>query len=170
MMQKEQQPVMNEVQEEHCHTFCNNEFIIKEMKEGDVGRILEIEQRSFITPWTKKMIDETLSSSISTGFIIEGGNILLGYIMLYSVLNEAHILNIATNPDYRRKGYATQLVRHIIEYCGKRGISDFFLEVRDSNIKAIKLYRMFGFEVVGKRKGYYTDTHEDALLMQLSLH
>jgi len=161
---------MDEGRKEHCYATCNNESVISEMKESDIERILAIEKRSFITPWTKKMINETLSSPISISFIIEESNTLLGYIMLYSVLNEAHILNLATNPDYRRKGYASQLVRHIIEYCVKRGISDFFLEVRDSNIKAIKLYRMFGFEVVGKRKGYYTDTHEDALVMQLSLY
>ncbi|MCX5813084.1 MAG: ribosomal protein S18-alanine N-acetyltransferase [Proteobacteria bacterium] len=170
IMHEGQQPLTDEGQEEHRYASCNNELVISKMQKGDIEKILEIEKRSFITPWTKKMLNETLSSPISISLVIKESKLLLGYIMLYSVLNEAHILNLATNPDYRRRGYASRLIRHTIEYCEKRDISEFFLEVRDSNIKAKKLYRMFGFEVIGKRKGYYTDTHEDALVMQLSLH
>ncbi len=165
-----QQTATDEGREKYYYTSGNNELVISRMKEGHIVKVLEIEKRSFITPWTKKMINETLSSSISISFIIEESSLLLGYIMLYSVLDEAHILNLAIDPDYRGRGYAAQLIRHITEYCGKRGISDFYLEVRDSNVKAINLYRMFGFKVIGKRKGYYTDTHEDALVMHLSLH
>jgi len=169
-MHETQQTVKDEEQEKYYYASGNNELVISKMKEEHIEKVLEIEKRSFITPWTKKMINETLSSTISTNFVIEENNLLLGYIMLYSVLDEAHILNIAVNPDYRRRGCASQLVRHVTEYCGKKGISDFYLEVRDSNTKAINLYGMFGFKVIGKRKGYYTDTHEDALVMQLSLH
>jgi [ribosomal protein S18]-alanine N-acetyltransferase len=169
-MREVQQIAMDEGREKYYYASNNNELFISKMKEEHIEKVLEIEKRSFITPWTKKMINETLSSSISMSFVIEETSLFLGYIMLYSVLDEAHILNLAINPDYRGRGYASQLIRHVTGYCGKMGISDFFLEVRDSNIKAINLYRMFGFKVIGKRKGYYTDTHEDALVMQLSLH
>jgi [ribosomal protein S18]-alanine N-acetyltransferase len=169
-MREVQHIVMDEGREKFYYTFNNNELFISKMKEEHIEKVLEIEKRSFITPWTKKMINETLSSSISMSFVIEETSLFLGYIMLYSVLDEAHILNLAINPDYRGRGYASQLIRHVTGYYGKMGISNFFLEVRDSNIKAINLYRMFGFKVIGKRKGYYTDTHEDALVMQLSLH
>jgi [ribosomal protein S18]-alanine N-acetyltransferase len=163
------QTAANAGQEKRYNSSSNNELIISKMKESHIGKILDIEKRSFITPWTKRMVNETLNSPISVSFVIEESKLLLGYIMLYSVLDEAHILNLAINPDYRRRGYASKLIRYIIEYCGERGISDFFLEVRNSNSKAINLYRMFGFKVIGTRKGYYTDTHEDALVMQLSL-
>ena len=169
VVQAGQQPVTDREQEEKCNASCSNESVISIMKESNIEKILEIEKRSFITPWTKKMVNETLASPVSIGFVIEENIFLLGYIMLYSVLNEAHILNLATNPDHRRKGYASRLIRHTIEYCKKRDISEFFLEVRNSNITAINLYRMFDFKIIGKRKGYYTDTHEDALVMQLSL-
>jgi [ribosomal protein S18]-alanine N-acetyltransferase len=168
--QEAQQTAIDEGQEKYSYASGNNKLVISKMEEGDIKKVLEIERRSFITPWTKRMINETLSSPISISFVIEENDLLLGYIMLYSVLDEAHVLNLAINPDYRGRGYASELIRHVTEYYRKRGISDFFLEVRDSNTKAINLYRMFGFKVIGKRKGYYTDTHEDALVMQLSLY
>jgi [ribosomal protein S18]-alanine N-acetyltransferase len=170
MIYEGRQILTKEEQEINSYDSSYRKLVINKMKKEDIKKVLEIEKRSFVTPWTKKMLHETLSSPISASFIIEKNDLLLGYIMLYSVLDEAHILNLAINPDCRGRGYASQLIRYIIEYCVKKGISDFFLEVRDSNIKAINLYRMFGFEVIGKRKGYYTDTHEDALVMQLSLH
>ncbi len=151
--------------------FCHPDgaSVIHEMKEKDVEKILKIEKQSFTTPWTDEMITETLLSPLYKGFVIEENNVLLGYIMLYSVLDEVHILNLAVDPDCRGRGYASQLIHYIIEHYSKRGVSYFFLEVRDSNIRAIKLYKMLGFEIKGKRKGYYTDTDEDALLMELSL-
>ncbi|MCX5807429.1 MAG: ribosomal protein S18-alanine N-acetyltransferase [Proteobacteria bacterium] len=169
MINEGRQILKDEEQDKYSYDSCSRELMIGKMKDSDIKNVLDIEKRSFITPWTKKMLYETLSSPISASFVIETNDLLLGYIMLYYVLDEAHILNLAINPDYRGRGYASQLIRHIIEYCAKKGISDFFLEVRDGNIKAINLYKMFGFKVIGKRKKYYTDTHEDALVMQLSL-
>lgn len=151
--------------------FCHPDetFAIHEMKEKDIEKILKIEKQSFITPWTDKMIKETILSPLYTGFVIEENNVLLGYIMLYSVLDEVHILSLDVDPDYRGRGFASHLIHYIIEHYGKSGVSYFFLEVRDSNIRAIKLYKILGFEITGKRKGYYTDTNEDALLMELKL-
>jgi ribosomal-protein-alanine N-acetyltransferase len=143
---------------------------IREVTEGDIGNILEIEKRSFVSPWTQGMFEEALSSPISTNFIMEADRNLLGYIMLYAVADEAHILNLATHPDHRREGSASKLIGHTLDYCVRIGVSDFFLEVRESNHGAKNLYRKLGFEVIGRRKRYYTETNEDALVMQLSLH
>jgi [ribosomal protein S18]-alanine N-acetyltransferase len=142
---------------------------IREMTEEDIGSILEIEKKSFVAPWTKGMFKEALLSPISTSFVMEEEGRLLGYIMLYSVADEAHILNLATHPDRRRQGYISMLIRYTLDYCAKNGVSDFFLEVRESNHGAQNLYRKLGFEVIGRRKRYYTETNEDALVMQLSL-
>lgn len=143
---------------------------IRAMAGGDIDRILEIERRSFVSPWTRGMFRETISSPISTSFIVETNIHLLGYIMLYSLGGEAHILNLAVHPDHRRKGYASWLVGYTIDYCKNMGVYDFFLEVRESNSNAQGLYRKYGFEFIGRRKRYYTETNEDALVMQLSLH
>jgi len=140
------------------------------MTEKDIENILEIEKRSFVAPWTRGMFKEAIFSPISTNFVMEGDGHLLGYIMLYSVADEAHILNLATHPDQRRKGNASRLIRYTLDYCAGRGVSDFFLEVRESNHAAKDLYGKYGFKVIGRRRKYYTETNEDALVMQLSVH
>ena len=149
---------------------AGNKIVIREMKQGDIMNILEIEKLSFASPWTKGMLKETLSSPIAANFVMATDKILVGYIMVYSVEDEAHILNLAAHPDHRRRGYASRLIRHTVDRCRDKGVSEFFLEVRESNNCAKTLYRKIGFEVIGRRKRYYTETNEDALVMQLSLH
>jgi len=143
--------------------------IIREMREDDLTDILETEKRSFISPWTRRMFEETIESPISTNSVIEKNSEILGYIMLYSVEDEAHIMNLAVHPDYRGRGYASKLITHTVSHVVRRNISEFFLEVRESNINAQRLYTKFGFKVIGKRKRYYTETNEDALVMHLSV-
>jgi len=89
--------------------------------------------------------------------------------MLYSVEDEVHIMNIAIHPVQRRKGFGIYLVNHVIEDCSKDGGTEFFLEVREGNRGAQDLYRTLGFSVIGKRKGYYRETGEDAYVMHMSL-
>ena len=149
-------------------TICA-EDIIREMREDDLTDILEIEKRSFISPWTKGMFEETIESPISTNSVIEINSEILGYIMLYSVEDEAHIMNIAVHPDHRGRGYASKLNTHTFLHVIRKNISEFFLEVRESNVNARHLYTKFGFKVIGKRKKYYTETNEDALVMKLSV-
>ena len=142
---------------------------IREMTEEDIPDILEIEKQSFVTPWTQRMFRETLASPISTSFVTEEDGRLLGYVMLYSVADEAHILNLAVDPAGRRRGYGTCLIEHAIGDRREKGVSDFFLEVRESNQGARNLYGKLGFKVIGRRKRYYTETNEDALVMQLTV-
>ncbi|MCX5808756.1 MAG: ribosomal protein S18-alanine N-acetyltransferase [Proteobacteria bacterium] len=146
------------------------EDIIREMREDDLIDILEIENRSFISPWMRRTFEETIESPISTNSVIEINSEILGYIMLYSVEDEAHIMNLAVHPDYRGRGYASKLITRTVSCFVGKNVSEFFLEVREGNINAQRLYTKFGFKGIGKRKRYYTETNEDALLMKLSLH
>jgi len=143
---------------------------IRKMIFKDLDEIMEIEKRSFPTPWTKTMFLESLSSEIYKNFVIEEQNEVIGYIMLYYIQDEGHITNFAINPLFRKKGYATKLLSYVIDYFKKKGIVEFFLEVRESNKVAINLYRKFGFEIIGRRKRYYSDTNEDAFIMHLDLN
>jgi len=143
---------------------------IRKMIFKDLDEIMEIEKRSFPTPWTKTMFLESLSSEIYKNFVIEEQNEVIGYIMLYYIQDEGHITNFAINPPFRKKGYATKLLSYVIDYFKKKGIVEFFLEVRESNKVAINLYRKFGFEIIGRRKRYYSDTNEDAFIMHLDLN
>lgn len=145
------------------------EDIIREMREDDLIDILEIENRSFISPWMRRTFEETIESPISTNSVIEINSEILGYIMLYSVEDEAHIMNLAVHPDYRGRGYASKLITRTVSCFVGKNVSEFFLEVREGNINAQRLYTKFGFKVIGKRKRYYTETNEDALLMKLSV-
>ena len=142
---------------------------IRAMGAPDLEGVIAIEKRSFPTPWTKRLFEEALLSPIAANFIIETGEGLAGYLCLYTVEDEAHILNIAIQPDLRKKGYASVLMRHVIERLKEKGIAQFYLEVREGNKEAIRLYHGFGFIPIGKRKKYYTDTNEDALVMHLAI-
>ena len=142
---------------------------IREMKESDLEEVLEIEKRSFADPWSRKLFKETLAFPHSVNFVLIGAaGALLGYINFYLIGDEAHMLNLAIHPDSRKKGLATQLLRHAIALLKSRNATEFFLEVRESNQEAIDLYRKFGFQFIGRRKRYYVKTNEDALVMRLA--
>jgi len=142
---------------------------VRTMVRTDLEGVLEIERLSFVSPWTRGMFEDTICSPIAKNLVLEKDNRVIGYIMLYSVEDEAHIMNIAIHPAHRRKGFGVYLVNYIIEECSGEGITDFFLEVREGNRGAQGLYRTLGFSVIGKRKGYYRESGEDAYVMHMSL-
>jgi ribosomal-protein-alanine N-acetyltransferase len=141
---------------------------IREMKEGDIEEILRIERNSFAAPWTRRSFEETISSPLSRSFVLTKSGLLIGYILLYIIHDEGHILNIALDPECRRRGHGSKLVALALGRAQAWGATEFFLEVREQNKGAISLYRAFGFEVIGRRKRYYPETNEDALVMKLS--
>lgn len=139
------------------------------MKESDLEEVLEIEKKSFADPWSRKLFKETLSFPHSINFVLrEPTGALLGYINFYLIREEAHMLNFAVHPDFRKKGAATHLLNYAIDFLKRRKAANFFLEVREGNRDAIALYRKFGFQMIGRRKRYYVETNEDALVMHLA--
>jgi ribosomal-protein-alanine N-acetyltransferase len=96
-------------------------------------------------------------------------DLLVGYIIYSEVVDELHILNVATDPHYRRKGIATAMLLYLHQAALRRGRKVAFLEVRRSNLTAQQLYAKFGYRPVGKRTDYYSDTHEDAIIMTADL-
>jgi ribosomal-protein-alanine N-acetyltransferase len=141
----------------------------REMSIDDMEEILQIEKKSFIAPWTRTMFGETLTSSISKAFVLEENKVIIGYIVFYIADVEAHIMSLAVDPVRRRQGYGRQLLSHAIKLLREDDISECYLEVREHNDDARGLYKKFGFEVIGRRKRYYTESGEDALVMQLLL-
>lgn len=142
---------------------------VRQMDVTDLNRIIEIEKKSFISPWSKRMFEETIFSPVYKGLVIEHNKGIVGYIVFYDVRIEAHIMNLAVDPTERKKGCARQLLNYTVEFFRKKGVRECYLEVREHNENAQRLYRDFGFEVVGRRKKYYPETGEDALVMQLFL-
>jgi [ribosomal protein S18]-alanine N-acetyltransferase len=143
--------------------------LVRPMDINDIDRIMEIEKKSFLAPWSKIMFKETIFSPISEGLVIGHSKAITGYMMFYAVDVEAHIMNIAVDPPGRKQGYARQLLGYALKLFSEKNISECYLEVREHNKAAQKLYKSFGFEVIGRRKKYYPETGEDALVMQLFL-
>jgi len=132
----------------------------------DIEDVIEIENRSFSTPWTRKSFEEELlNNKLAVYFVAKADNKAIGYAGMWKVLDEGHITNIAVHPGYRRLKIGSALLKALKQYAKENNIHSITLEVRESNIAAQKLYSKFNFEVVGRRKAYYEDDHEDALIM-----
>jgi ribosomal-protein-alanine N-acetyltransferase len=101
--------------------------------------------------------------------VMRDGSRVVGYLCLWEIADELHITNIAVDPALRRQGIGRTLLRGVLDDARQRGLRLVALEVRPSNIEARALYESFGFRVVGRRRGYYYDTGEDALVMETTL-
>ena len=143
---------------------------VRPAERADLAPIMEIERACFLTPWpAKSMADELDGRPWSRVAVAEVGDRVAGFMVYWSVTPELHLLNLATLPELRRRGVARALVRHLCAAARRGGASEIVLEVRESNAPARALYRGFGFEPIGVRPGYYADTREDAVVMQLLL-
>jgi ribosomal-protein-alanine N-acetyltransferase len=144
---------------------------LDDYREGDLEEILAIENDSFPTPWTPGLFRSEMANPISRmviGRSAAGGEVV-GYAVFWRVADEIHLHNIAVRRDLRRGGIAATLLEEVLRRCRPEGARFVTLEVRRSNIAAQKLYERFGFAVSGVRRGYYTDTGEDALIMSADL-
>jgi ribosomal-protein-alanine N-acetyltransferase len=141
---------------------------------ADLDCILEIEQHSFQFPWGRMSFEGELASRGAIGFSVRTAdaytdNRVIAYVFLRLIVDEMHILKIAVMRAWRGKGVATWLLGRCFEMGMARGADAICLEVRPSNIPACGLYQKLGFTVNGRRKNYYADTKEDALLMTRNL-
>jgi len=139
--------------------------ILRPMSVTDLQQIIRIEHTSFPTPWTLELFVRELSLKFSHNFVLDLLGIIIGYINFWVVAGEMHIMSIAVHEDHRQKRVGTMLLEKSLVYARRHGAEYAYLEVRKSNDAGIALYRGMGFEVVGVREGYYTDTGEDALVM-----
>jgi [ribosomal protein S18]-alanine N-acetyltransferase len=132
----------------------------------DLPAIEAIERRAYRTPWSRSMFAGELAkpSSLCVG-AFDGGAGLVGYLIISRYVDAWHVMNIATDPDHRRRGIATALLERLFELTANDVQRGYTLEVRVSNEDAIRLYERLGFKRRGIRRGYYTDNREDALVM-----
>ncbi len=132
--------------------------------------IFLIERESFPTPWSAISFYCEQQKPYAKLWVVEDPNgKIVGYICFWIIKEEVHLANIAVSPKYRRQGIASFMLRIMIRCARRRGAKRIFLEVRRTNRAAITLYQRFGFKIDGMRKGYYSDTKEDAILMSLCL-
>jgi ribosomal-protein-alanine N-acetyltransferase len=133
----------------------------------DLGDIERIERRSYPTPWSRSMFASEIAkpSSICLGAFDAETDDLLGYLIISRYVDAWHVMNVAVEPAYRRRGIATALLDRLFELTADDSRRGYTLEVRVSNTHAIALYERLGFQGRGIRRGYYTDNREDALIM-----
>ncbi len=128
----------------------------------------ELEALCFSQPWSESALG-ILTKDGGLGIALCEADRVLAYGGMLCVLDEGQITNIATHPNFRRRGYAASVLCELCREAETRGIKNIFLEVRCSNEAAMALYRRFGFECTGVRRGFYQNPHEDAFLMQKTL-
>jgi len=138
---------------------------IRKMKPGDIDGIASVEAISFTNPWSKQMFLDELKNPLALYYVAVCGEKIVAYAGLWIIADEGHITNIAVDPSWRRQQIASAMMRKLLEAADERGLRALTLEVRAGNQPAISLYRKFGFQVEGRRKAYYSDNQEDALIM-----
>ncbi|GFI70912.1 ribosomal-protein-alanine acetyltransferase [Clostridiales bacterium] len=136
---------------------------IKEFSTEYVSDVAEIEKSCFSNPWSKTVLEGELKNDCSHIYVAVEQGKAVGYAMLYIVCGEADIIRVAVLPEYRRQGIAEKLLLKSFEVNETDAI---FLDVRESNLPAINLYKLLGFVDTGIRKDYYSNPTENAVLMK----
>ena len=131
----------------------------------DANELAAMEKTCFSTPWSADQFRSAFSGKSFYVYGLREEGVLRCYLALIAVADEMEILNLATHPDFRRRGLARRLLGAVLQLVENMGIKREYLEVRVSNLPALALYESFGFVKTGLRKRYYSDTGEDAVLM-----
>ena len=153
-------------------------FYVEPMRQGDVATVAAIERMIFTMPWSSNAFGyELRTNPLSHYFVARTRSVkpavdargldpsIIGYGGFWMMLDEAHICTLGVHPDWRQRGVGELLLSTMIEAAAGLNANVVTLEVRVSNLPAQRLYQKYGFSTVGVRKGYYSDNHEDALIM-----
>jgi len=143
---------------------------IRGMTVADLTGVCELEQELFTMPWPRASFLYEISGN-DRSFSIVGveDDEVVAYAIAWFVCDELHIGNIAVTGKWQGRGLGRRLLEHMLIEAGKREIAFATLEVRASNVRAINLYRRYGFKGIAIRKNYYTDNREDALIMMADI-
>ncbi len=140
------------------------------MRAEDLDEVVAIERTSFSMPWSRgAFLYELQQNRVARCLVMREDARVVGYLCLWEIGDELHITNVAVHLEYRRRGIARSLLTGVLDDARARKLKLVVLEVRPSNQEARTLYESFGFGIVGRRRGYYYDTGEDALIMEVAL-
>lgn len=144
-------------------------FAIRKMTVEDVPSVIDLDHKSFSLPWPERSFRfELTANPASRCWVAEFDGKIVGMIVVWLIIDEAHVATLATHPEFRRQGIAKKLLAHTLRLMMDEGAHSSFLEVRESNFAAQEMYRKFGYEESGRRPHYYRDNDEDAILMNLA--
>ena len=145
-------------------TASSRSLAIRRLTYADLPQVIAIERRAFPTPWSLAMFVLELSKPSGICLAATIGDQIVGYVVCSRYDTVWHIMNVAVDDRLLRQGIATALMERLLELADGPG-EQYTLEVRTSNEAAIRLYEKFGFRSAGRRRGYYHDNREDALIM-----
>lgn len=138
---------------------------IRRMKESDIPEVARLEKEIFPDPWSEGAISETFKQEQTLLLVAYEDRKLIGYLILYFVLEEGEIARIAVIPECRRQGVGARMLLELEDLCEDNGITKLLLDVRESNETAISFYTSYGFVQDGVRRNFYSDPQEDGILM-----
>ncbi|MBV6396515.1 MAG: Ribosomal-protein-alanine acetyltransferase [Anaerolineales bacterium] len=143
---------------------------MRRMTLEDVPAVVEIDQLSFSLPWSERaFIHEIQDNPAARCWVMTRDGVVASMLILWIIVDEAHIATIATHPNHRRRGHARKILIEALRAAREEGVLKALLEVRARHVVAQKIYCDIGFEEVGRRPMYYRDNGEDAILMTLDL-
>jgi [ribosomal protein S18]-alanine N-acetyltransferase len=142
--------------------------IFRKMTLDDLEQVVAIDQVSFSLPWPPRSFKfELTDNPASRPWVAELDGRIIAMLVAWLIVDEIHIATIATHPDFRKQGIGGKLLAFTLQSAKEEGAVSSFLEVRESNAAALKIYHKFGYVESGRREGYYKDNDEDAILMTL---
>lgn len=143
---------------------------LRPMRDDDLDAVLDIELRAYPFPWTRGIFQDCLRADYPA-WVLQRDGAVIGYGLLSLAADEAHVLNVCTDPDQQGQGHGRRLLRALLMLAQGRGAQRVFLEVRPSNLAAIALYHAEGFNEIGRRPRYYPAKggREDAIVMAKEL-
>lgn len=141
-------------------------MIYCKMTEEHAEQVAELEKLCFSDPWSLQSIRSEIQNPLSFWLVAVDNDRVVGYVGSQTVLGWADMMNLAVTPDYRRMGIGENLVSKLIERLKEEKTTCLTLEVRVSNVSAIRLYNKLGFSEVGRRPNYYHNPREDALILR----
>ncbi|MCL4273820.1 MAG: ribosomal protein S18-alanine N-acetyltransferase [Anaerolineales bacterium] len=144
-------------------------LVIRKMAMEDLEQVIAIDQVSFSLPWPSRTFQYELTDNpASRCWVAELDGRVAAMLVGWLIVDELHIATIATHPDLRGQGIGKAILLHALRSARDEGVLKSFLEVRASNVTAQKMYKSFGYVEDGRRKEYYKDNAEDAILMSLN--
>lgn len=148
----------------------SNKIIVRTAGRDDIDVLVNISQKSVVPPWSAGNFADAIQSNLCKVVVGESDGTVCGYIVCYHAADEGEIPQVAVAESFRRKGIASSMMEMLFDKLRDDGICRLFLEVRERNAVAIKLYERMGFLSVGVRKDFYTNPKEDAVIMMRDIN
>lgn len=156
---------VSQAERERAEREKNDEVLVRTLKIEDAAAVAEIEHQTYSDAWSEKGVMETIQNPNTLCLAAEKSGKIIGYLLVYTAVDEAEIARVTTIKEVRRHGIATGLLDVLLQYCKKQKIEKVLLDVRENNKDARAFYEKYGFTIDGVRPGFYDNPKEDAVLM-----